>query len=107
MTIRKIETKEDFDSFIKKEGTINCVKFGATWCGPCRSLDNALSNVKDEEVNGALFAVVDVDDMAEVAGELGIMNIPVISLFKDGQELDRLVGLRNWGDINNHIQSLL
>lgn len=106
MTIRKIETKEDFDSFIKKEGTINCVKFGASWCGPCRSLDSALENVNDEEVNGALFAVVDVDDLVDVAGEMGIMNIPVIGLFKDGQEVDRLVGLRTWGDINNHIKDL-
>jgi thioredoxin 1 len=105
MTIRKIETKEDFNSFINKEGTINCVKFGANWCGPCHALDNRLSQVNDGELDGALFGVVNVEDLSEVAEEMGIMNIPVISLFKNGEEVDRIVGLCEWGEINNRIQN--
>ena len=106
MTIRKIETQEDFNSFINKEGTVNCVKFGASWCGPCHALDSRLSQVKDEELDGALFGVVNVEDLSEVAEGMGIMNIPVISLFKNGEEVDRIVGLCEWGEINNRIQNV-
>lgn len=106
MTIRKIESKEDFNSFINKEGTVNCVKFGATWCGPCHALDKNLASVNDDEVEEALFAVVDVEDMSELAEEFGIMNIPVISMFKNGVEVDRIAGLCNWVEINNHIKAI-
>ena len=105
MEIRYLETMGEFQEFISGTDKINCVKFGAEWCGPCKALDMTLEAVS-EVPDGARFAFADVEVMTDAAESLGIMNVPSICMFRGGEELDRIVGLCTWPQIRDRIDSL-
>lgn len=109
MQIIKIKTKKDFKDYISDSNeAVKCVKFGAIWCNPCKTLDNAIERAYEEQVLNCDIGIVDVedDDLIEIVEEMGIMNIPVISFFKNGIEVDRLVGLSTIEAINNKLLEL-
>ncbi|MCJ7551773.1 MAG: thioredoxin [Anaerolineae bacterium] len=67
------------------------VDFYADWCPPCRRL-TPLLEMLSEELDGQLKIVkLDVDNTS-LASQFGVMNIPTMILFKDGQEVNRLIG---------------
>lgn len=109
MQIINIKSKKEFNDFISDSNeTVKCVKFGAIWCNPCKTLDNAIERAYEEQVLNCDIGIVDVedDDLVEIVEEMGIMNIPVISFFKNGTEVDRLVGLSTIEAINNKLVEL-
>jgi len=68
------------------------VDFWAPWCGPCRMVSPVIEKLS-EKYNGKLKVVkVNVDDNQELAMKFGVMSIPTIMLFKNGQELDKAIG---------------
>ena len=68
------------------------VDFWAPWCGPCRMVSPVIEKLS-EKYNGKLKVVkVNVDDNQELAMKFGVMSIPTIILFKNGQELDKAIG---------------
>lgn len=75
-----------------KEGTA-LVDFWATWCGPCRMLAPTIDAL-GEELAGVKVCKVDVDQEQNLAARFGVMTIPTVIIFKDGKEVQRLVGLR-------------
>lgn len=105
MKIRKLSNESEFSEFVSASGTVNCVKFGAEWCGPCKMLDKTLESVADVP-EGVRFAFADVEELPSVAESLGIMNVPVISVFRGCDELDRIVGLCTWRQILGRIESV-
>ena len=89
----KIKNKEELDKFINGEG-IKCLKFGASWCSPCRVLENTIKSLTLKEVDGVEFAEIDVDEVEEeLLDAYAIRNIPVIVYFKDGLVSDKTAGL--------------
>lgn len=68
------------------------VDFWAPWCGPCRMIAPLVEDLARVYHGQAVFAKVNTDENTEVATELGIMGIPTLILFRDGQEVDRVVG---------------
>jgi thioredoxin 1 len=70
---------------------ISLVKFSATWCGPCKVVAGTITKVKNEfdKIN---FIDIDVDDHPDLAKEYQIRSVPTVILFRDGTEVDRLVG---------------
>jgi len=68
------------------------VDFWAPWCGPCKMIAPVLEEL-DAEMNDKVKIVkVDVDENQETASNFGIMSIPTLVLFKDGQPVDKVVG---------------
>ena len=68
------------------------VDFWAPWCGPCRRVTPVVEELAGE-YEGRLRAVkVNVDDSPDVASRYGIMSIPALVFFKDGQEVGRVIG---------------
>lgn len=94
----------NFDQFIA-EG-VAVVDFWATWCGPCKMLAPILDDVADS-VTGAKFGKVDVDNAPELAKRFGIMAIPNVCIFKDGQLVDRIVGLCDEDELSETIKKHL
>ena len=83
------------------------VDFWATWCGPCRMIAPIIEEISDE-LDGTLdVCKVDVDDADSVAMQYGIMSIPTIVIFKDGKEMERLVGYRAKDALMQVIQKYL
>jgi len=83
-------TSADFDEKIKS-GVV-MVDFWAEWCGPCKMAAPVVEELSEEYKDRAVIAKVDVDAEAELSGKYGVMSIPTVILFKDGNEIGRQVG---------------
>ena len=85
-------TKENFDSeVLKAEGTV-LVDFWATWCGPCRMLSPIVDEVASERPD-VKVGKINVDEQPELAQQFGIMSIPTLLVFKNGEKVQESVGL--------------
>ena len=73
------------------------VDYTASWCPPCQALAPILDEVAVEQAERLTIVSVDVDAHPDVAGRAGIMSMPTLVLYVDGQEARRLVGARGKG----------
>lgn len=69
------------------------VDFWAPWCGPCRIAGPILEAMSEEYEGRVTFGKLNIDEYPEIAVSLGVMSIPTLILFKDGKEIDRMVGM--------------
>ena len=84
-------TPENFDSIVNDSLPV-LVDFWAPWCGPCRSLSPIVDEVADELAGKLSVAKCNVDDNQDLAMKYGVMSIPTLVVFKNGEEIDRSVG---------------
>ncbi len=98
-------SSEEFSSTIKNSDKVVLIDFFATWCGPCRMLGPILENVQDELQGKAEIYKVDIDECEDIARQFGIMSVPTMIVFKDGKEVDKMVGLRQKDQIVNLLNS--
>lgn len=74
-------------------GTGVCVvKFGATWCGPCKLIGPVLAKL-ESEFSAASFLEVDIDDARELGKLFNVRSVPTVVVLKNGQEFKRHVGV--------------
>ena len=84
-------TKDNFDS-ITSSGLV-LVDFWATWCGPCRMQAPILEEL-DEQLNGKVkICKLDVDDEPAIAQRFGVMSIPTLMVFRNGEMISKEVGV--------------
>jgi thioredoxin 1 len=81
-----------FEAEVLKSTTPVLVDFWAEWCGPCRMVAPVVEQIAEEQGDKLKVVKMDVDNNQKVAQQLGIMSIPTLILFKDGQAAERLVG---------------
>lgn len=93
----EIITEKDFDKKIKNGLVL--VDFFATWCGPCRMQAPVLEEVQKELGESVHIFKVDVDDDEKLARKFGVMSIPTMILFKDGEQKEKHVGLWQKQDV--------
>ena len=82
-----------FEEVIKSGVTL--VDFFAEWCGPCRMLAPVLAEVSEELSGKVKFGKLDIDKSHGTAKTYHVTSVPTLILFKDGEEVNRLVGLRD------------
>ena len=100
-------TDETFDQVVAGASLPALVDFWAPWCGPCRMIAPIVEDLAKAYDGRAVIAKVNTDENAEVAGKLGIMGIPTLVLFKDGQEADRVVGYAPQHAIEEKLKALI
>ncbi|WP_289134927.1 thioredoxin [uncultured Brevibacillus sp.] len=86
-------TDQNFSQEVEQGGPV-LVQFWAPWCGPCKMLAPVLEQI-DGEVGSKLKIVkVNVDENPDSAGRFGVMSIPTLIVFKDGQLVDKVIGFQ-------------
>ncbi len=69
------------------------VDFWAVWCGPCRMLGPIIEEIAHDFEGKAVIGKVDVDNNQQVSVDYGIRNIPTVLIFKNGEVVDKIVGV--------------
>ena len=90
-----METTNEQTATIKKSQDTNLlIYYGATWCGPCRAMAPVL-----DQLDGVNIIKVDIDDSADLANQEGIRAVPTIVQYKNGIEVNRVVGGKSKDEI--------
>jgi thioredoxin len=90
----KAVTDSTFESEVLKSGKPVLVDYWAEWCGPCRQVAPVLEEIATEHASKIDIVKLNVDENPEVVRTYGIMNIPTLSVFKDGQVVKEIVGAK-------------
>jgi thioredoxin len=91
----KVVTDDSFDTDVLKSDKPVLVDYWAEWCGPCKMVAPVLEAIAAEHGDKLAIVKLNVDENPEVARKYGILNIPTLGVFKDGEVVKELVGARS------------
>ena len=86
-------TKENFEAEVLRSDKPVLVDFWATWCGPCRMIAPVLSEIARER-SDVKVGKINVDEQPDLANEFRIASIPTLLVFRGGQVMNQMVGVR-------------
>ena len=96
-------TESSFDELVASSARPVVVDFWAPWCGPCAPLADALATVAGELTGRIDVGSVNSDVELDLARRYGVMSVPTVLVFVDGQLVDRLVGSRGPGRLREEL----
>lgn len=92
-----------FDEALASSDLPVLVDFWAEWCGPCKAIAPILEEIATEQGDRVRIAKLNVDDNPDIAQRFGVMSIPTLILFKEGNPEARLVGAKGKGQLVEEI----
>ncbi len=98
-------TDSNFDQEVLKSDKPVFVDFWAPWCGPCQMMGPVVDQLA-EEVKGAKVGKVNVDENPATAQKYGIMSIPTMKIFKNGQVVKEFVGMQGKDILKSELEAL-
>jgi len=100
-------TDSNFEETVLKSDKPVLVDFWAAWCGPCRMVGPIIDELSQEYEGKAVVGKVDIDSNQQYAAQFGVRNIPTVLVFKDGELVDRKVGVSSKNDYAQALDSLI
>ena len=100
-------TDANFEELVLKSSQPVLVDFWAEWCGPCRMLGPIIEELSSDYDGKAVVGKVDVDRNQQFAAQFGVRNIPTVLIFKDGELVNRQVGVSQKSVFSDYIDALL
>ena len=83
------------------------VDFWADWCGPCKMIGPSLEEISDELGDRVTIAKMDIMENTEIPGKIGVQSIPLMILFKDGQQVAQKLGAAPKSQLKGWLESVL
>jgi len=83
------------------------VDFWAAWCGPCRMIAPVIEELAEDYKGKVKICKMNVDENMKTAQEYGVMSIPTMILYKNGKEIDRLVGFMPKANIASKLDAVI
>jgi len=96
-------TDANFDTEVIKAETPVLVDFWAEWCGPCHAVSPVLDKIAADREGELKLVKVNIDEEQELAVRYGVQSIPTMILFRDGQEVARLIGAMSKRDLMSRL----
>ncbi len=81
------------------------VDFWAPWCGPCKMVAPVIEELSEEMTEKITFVKLNTDDNQDTASKFGVMSIPTLILFKDGEPIDRIVGATTKNNLKEKLEA--
>lgn len=100
-------TDENFEAEVLKSDVPVLVDFWASWCMPCKMLAPVIKEIAEELAGKIKVCKVNVEEAPVISAEYGIMSIPTLIIFKNGEEKDKIVGTAPKSDIISRIKLYL
>ena len=96
-----------FDDMVLKADQPTVVDLWAPWCQPCRMVAPILDELAEEYDKKIRFVKLDIDENPKTAARYGIMSIPTLLIFKNGEPFSQLVGLRPKSELKQSLEAAL
>jgi thioredoxin 1 len=96
-------TSQNFPSEVLSSTQPVLVDFWAEWCGPCKMIAPVLDELATEYAGKARIAKVNIDDHQDLAAQFGIRAIPTLLMFKGGQVIEQVVGMKSKRDLKTSL----
>jgi len=97
----------NFEELVTKSDKVVMIDFWAEWCGPCRMISPIVDEMSAEFDGKAVIGKVNVDENPGITSKLKIRNIPTLLFFKNGLEVDKIVGSASKSAIVSKLNSYL
>jgi len=103
----EVFTKDNFDAEVLQSDKPVLVDFWASWCGPCKMIAPVVEELAGEYEGKIVVGKLNVDEHGEVPAKYGIMSIPTVILFNNGEEAERSLGYKTKDELAEIVKKVI